>query len=420
MTEDYNVCAVSISGHEAGVCILRNGEVYEQLLEERLSGHKADNHLFHVYKHIRKFHDTYGINELVYINGDDKDIGDMMECLADKFSMQDIPYETNVEEHHLFHASSGFYSSGFDEAIVLVIDGWGADYRVDKVMEMAGVELNETQQEESKNFNDTLFLESTSIYHASYPCGFQLLHKYMMVPAPHPRGFIEVNFPSDFFEMLQGNTNINANSAYDIGVMYGTITHHLGWIRDECGKTMGLAAYGKENPNLPPFILDHNNMLCANMNLFYSNRLINTTNYPEMRHNDDFQKKADIAYKIQKTMEHVLVKRIEQILDNDPPTKNIVFSGGCALNICANSIVQEKFPDINFYVDPIAGDACQAYGAAALYYHDRTGSLKRNPLKTVYHGLRENTNLNLMRKKIELAVAKENKFSSSSLHVRQN
>ncbi len=90
------------------------------------------------------------------------------------------------------------------------------------------------------------------------------------------------------------------------------------------------------------------------------------------------------------------------------------------LNCIIANVKTFPFPDINFYVDPIAGDACQAYGAAKLYHHDRTGSLRRNPLKTVYHGLRENTNLNLMRKKIELAVAKENKFSSSTLHVRQN
>lgn len=405
MTEEFNIAAVSISGHEAGICILKNGEIYEHLLEERLSGIKADNHLFHVYKHLKDFDETHGLDHIVYTNGEDKDIYDMQECMR-KFGMEEISDSMEVEEHHLYHAASGFYGSGFDEAMVLVIDGWGADYRIDKVMEMAGIELNDEQKEEAQNFEDTMFLETTSIYHAQYPSDFALLHKYLMVPAPQPRGFVEINFPSDFFEMLQGNEKINANSAYDIGVMYGTITHHLGWIRDECGKTMGLAAYGKENPNLPPYVLDDTDMLCANMNLFYSNRLINITNYPSMRHNDDFQKKADIAYKIQKTMEYVLVERIKQILNSNPPTNNIVFSGGCALNICANSIVQEQFPEINFYVDPIAGDACQPYGAATLFHHNITKSTVKHPLNSIYHGLRE-FNPRLMKKKIEIAVAKE-------------
>jgi len=400
-----NIVSLSVSGHEAGACFLIDGKLHSHVLEERLSSKKGDNHLFHVFKVIREFYDQYGIDIIIYTNGEDKDIGDMIECMG-KYGLDHVPYEIEVENHHLFHAASGFYASGVDNAIVLVIDGWGADYRIDKVMQMAGIDLTEEQKEQAEEFYDTMFLETTSIYQASYPANFNLAFKYLLVPSPHPKGFVDVKFPSDFFEMLQGNEHINANSAYDIGVMYGTITHHLGWIRDECGKTMGLAAYGKQNPYLPPFTLTKD-QLCANMNLFYSNRLINSTNYPEMRHNDDFQKKADIAYKIQKTMEKVLVKRIELILENAPDVKNIVFSGGCALNICANSVIQEKFPDINFYVDPIAGDACQSYGSAKFYYHMKTNSRTKDPLNTVYHGLVE-CNPNLLKTKIEIAVKKVN------------
>lgn len=407
MREEYNIVSISISGHEGGVCMLRNGEIYEHLLEERLSGKKQDDFLFYVYEQIAKFHELYGIDEILFINGSDSDI-DAAQLAIEKYNLEDIPREFCLTEHHLFHAASGFYASGFDEAVCLVMDGWGADYRIDKVLEMANIELSEEEKQDAQNYQDTLFLESTSAYHASYPCEFNLLHKYLIIPSPQPRGFVEGTFPNDFFQMLSENDKINANSAYDIGIMYGTVTHHLGWTRDECGKTMGLAAYGKENPSLPPYILDHNNMLCGNMNLFYSNRLINTTNYPEMNHNNNFQKKADIAYKIQKTMEYVLVKRIEQILEKSPETKNIVFSGGCALNICANSIVQEKFPKINFFVDPIAGDACQAYGSAKFYYHDRTKSMKKEPLKTTYHGLHQQ-HPSIIKKQIELEVAKQNK-----------
>ena len=46
---------------------------------------------------------------------------------------------------------------------------------------------------------------------------------------------------------------------------------------------------------------------------------------------------------------------IKQVLKLKPDTKNIVFSGGCAMNICANTVMCEEFPDINFFIDPIAG-----------------------------------------------------------------
>ena len=81
------------------------------------------------------------------------------------------------------------------------------------------------------------------MHYAEYPNNFELLYKNLIVPAPSPRGFIEVNFPNNFFEMLTDNDLIDVNSCYDIGVMYGTVTYHLGWIRDECGKTMGLGIW---------------------------------------------------------------------------------------------------------------------------------------------------------------------------------
>ena len=143
------------------------------------------------------------------------------------------------------------------------------------------------------------------------------------------------------------------------------------------------------------------------MNVFYSNRLFNTTNFPQLRHHDDFQKKAELAWEIQDCMEKVLVMRVQQVLDLRPDTKNIVFSGGCALNICANSVIQEQFPDINFFIDPIAGDACQSLGAAKLFYYEETKSMEKYPFKNVYYGSKQLPN-SILKKQIELEVARQN------------
>ena len=401
--KNYNVVSFSISGHEAGVTMIRNGEVHEIVLEERLSGKKHDNSLLCVFDPVLKFHEQYGIDEFVITNGTDDDIGDIEEILK-KFKLDKITTTIEVDEHHLYHAASGFYASGFDEAAIIVIDGWGADYRIDALMELAEIELSDEEKENAQKWSDIMFLESTSLYYAKYPNDFRLLYKNLIVPAPSPRGFIEVNFPNNFFEMLTDNDKIDVNSCYDIGVMYGTVTYHLGWIRDECGKTMGLAAYGEHNDDLPSFILDNG---MANMNVFYSNRLFNTTNFPQLRHHDDFQKKADLAWEIQNCMEYVLKMRVQQVLDLRPDTKNIVFSGGCALNICANSVIQEKFPDINFYIDPIAGDACQSLGAAKLFYYDATDSMEKHPFKNVYLGVNQPPK-GLLKSQIEYEVAKMN------------
>lgn len=403
--KNYNLAVLSTTGHEAAVTLLLNGEIYEIILEERITGNKHDNYLFHVYEHISKFYEQYGIDKIYYINGTDQEFVEMDQGLEKyKLSSNNFEIEREGWEHHLYHAASGFYQSGFEEAACIVIDGWGADYRIDALLDMAEVEITEDQRKEAEAWDETMFLESTSIYYASYPSNFELVWKNLIIPSPQPRGFIQDYFPYDFFEMLVESDKISVNSCYDIGIMYGTVTRHLGWVRDECGKTMGLAAYGKYNDEFPPLNLDNG---LANMNVFYSNRIFNTTNYPELRHHGDFQKKADLAWAIQDCMEYALRLRVEQVLEMRPNTKNIVFSGGCALNICANSVIQEEFPDINFFVDPIAGDACQSFGAAKYYHHEKTQSMKIDPMKSIYHGKRQ-PNPILSKKQIELAVAKMN------------
>ena len=102
--------------------------------------------------------------------------------------------------------------------------------------------------------------------------------------------------------------------------------------------------------------------------------------------------------------------RIEQALELIADSNNIVFSGGCALNICANSVVQEEYPNINFYVDPIAGDACQSFGAAKIFHHERTQSTDIKPLKSIYQGIHQPPN-SILKKQIELEVARQNNLS---------
>ena len=160
---------------------------------------------------------------------------------------------------------------------------------------------------------------------------------------------------------------------------------------------MGLSAYGKYNKDLPRLIMDNG---MANMNVFYSDKFLNTTNHPELRNCN----REDLAWAIQKAMEYILILRVKQILKLKPDTKNIVFSGGCAMNICANTVMCEEFPDINFFIDPIAGDAGQSLGAAKYFYHQITQSMKKNPSTSVYYGQHQE----ITKSQIEYEVAKIN------------
>lgn len=406
-----NLVAFSLAGHDVASCILKDGEVYEYLLEDRQTGIKNDNNIIFSVKRVFEFHERYGIDHIIIANGSDEAI-EILKSILLKYRMDKIPYTLDIWDHHLFHAASGYYASGFDESICLVMDGWGADHRIHQIFGkmLKNTKISDEQIENlERAFANVMFLETTTIYEASGRDINQHYKSYLL-PIPSSHEFCTYQFPDEFIELFYSEESLDVNSAYDIGIMYGTITRHLGWYRDECGKTMGLAAYGNYNPDLPEFTFD--NKLYANMNLFHSHRAINLLNYPIMKHDGDFQKKADIAYKMQKCAEEAIVKRVRMIMEKSPDTKNLVFSGGVALNICANSCIKKEFPDLNVFIDPIAGDGCQAYGIAMHYYMNEfcdDEDWRPKKMETTYLGPRYN--LKTLKAEIEYEVAKENLMS---------
>lgn len=399
-----NIVSISFNGHDSGVTFLLNGKHYKTVLEERLTAIKRDAKLMLVYNHINDFHKKYGIDKIIIVNGSEENFDEASSILR-KYRLEDVPIEYEWFDHHLYHAASGFYSSGFDEAVCLVMDGWGADVRMMQLLEMIGKgDLSDSEFYQVSQLDDWEFIETTSIYDASYPNNFKIMFKNYLRPHPRMKALNDRGFPYKWLSVVQDSSIIECNSNYDVGMLYGLITGHLFENNEQCGKVMGLSAYGKPNKDLPEFIIENG---FTDMNLAFSDVCVNTVNFPSMEHNDDFQKRSDIAYKVQKHTEDIFSMKIKDIIRMKPDVKNIVLSGGVALNICANSAIQEEFPEINFYIDPIASDGCQSYGTAKYYYYEETGSMMKEPMYTTYHGTHQ-PSLNFLKKQIEFEVAKMN------------
>ena len=377
-----NVC-ISASEHDASLCILEDENVLLYVQEERMSRIKKDSKLpFSFLKLIKNY--TNEIDNLILVNFSDYSLKYTKSynyhiCLnyLNKEGIEIKNIESDNQQHHLYHASSGFYGSGFDDAICLIIDGWGAQFP-----------LNDDE-------NCIYGSETTSIYYVSYPNNFELLYKNLNYD-------LEVFSLSNFSEIP---STWDPNPSLDIGVVYGTITHHLGFNREDTGKTMGLSSYGKEDPELPEFNL--NKTILSDRNLFLSDRTVNEKYFPEMKIDpNDFQKKANIAHKVQKYLEKVFLYRVEQALSLKPNCNNLVLSGGCALNILGNTLIKKNFPNLNIYVDPVSNDGCQAYGGAKYFYHSSTESMNKCPLTTVYNGPKYD--LEYTKKLVEFEVMKYN------------
>lgn len=342
--------SISLCDHNCSVCIIEDGVVKLLLQEERITRKKHDSScsnkfLDFICSQVKK------IDNLVLVNFFSNE---KIDSILKFFNYRFVKFKNVIvddDNHHLYHAASAFYGSGFDEAVCLVIDGWGSNYKITDY---------------------TYGTETTSIYHFKYPAAVSTLYKNITYD-PNRNEVIDIESYENMFDY-----EVNLSHHLDIGVMYGTVSKEIGFGRLDGGKTMGLSSYGKESEDIPPLLISG----ISNMNLFKNDRTINKKVFNNI---NNFKEKADLSFSVQKSLENVFVQRVEYILKNSD-CKNIVFSGGCALNILGNSLIKKKFPEINLYVDPIANDACQSFGASSYHYHKLSGDLKIKKLDNVYLG----------------------------------
>ena len=329
--------AITLAGHDASMCILDDYKINTFVQEERLNRKKHSSILDD--KLLELLPDK--IDDLILVNFYDQwKIDKVLQKVKNVNTII-----TDDENHHLYHAASGLYLSNFKNATFLVIDGWGTDI---KIGEFIGSEV-------------------TSIYNSK----LEPIYKDVM----HNMRDFKFYDPNE----IKTNYDLDISDGISIGIMYGTVSWFLGFERLEGGKTMGLSTYGGPC-NLPNFLCGSS----VNMNVFTQNRTFNLKNYPEFK-GDSFEHMANIAFLAQQALEEIFIKKIEYIKLNTK-CKNIVFSGGCALNILGNSLMKERYPEYNFFIDPIANDATLSLGAAKYHYYKRTGDTRRESLDNVYLG----------------------------------
>jgi carbamoyltransferase len=94
----------------------------------------------------------------------------------------------------------------------------------------------------------------------------------------------------------------------------------------------------------------------------------------------------DVAKSAQVLLEEVLLEKLRYLHDRFP-AENLCMAGGVALNVVANSRCLKEGPFKNLFVQPAAGDAGGALGAAAVAHVRVTGEApERTPMKHSYLG----------------------------------
>ena len=274
-----------------------------------------------------------------------------------------------LPEHHLFHASSAFYSSPFDEAAALICDGGGAP-------------LNEVIGNR----------ESESMYYLSGN-NIETIHKH--------HGMYE-QWAAYSDSVLRVNDKVAVSHSLSNAGLFNLFCGvcHLGSSVDAgAGRGMGVSPYGKVD-DYPEewFYYDEEGDIWVTDNdiiVDTCRRVLCRPDFdPEVyKYNDElydslkvsFEDMSNLLAKVQLETKKHTIRLIKQLLDKTD-TKNVVLSGGYFLNCVNNYHYIKEFPEINFYVDPCAHDGGTAIGAAFYVWHHLLDNKQRYPLTSLFLG----------------------------------
>lgn len=243
-------------------------------------------------------------------------------------------------EHHLSHAASAFYPSPFESAAVLTLDGVG-EWTTTSLAVGKGKELKVVK---------------------------------------------EIHFP------------------HSLGLLYSAFTYYTGFkVNSGEYKVMGLAPYGE--PKYADLIkeklikITEDGSFQLDMSYFdYATGLTMTNEKfdalfggpPRTTETELTQREMDLAASVQKVTEDIVIQLAKGIA-RDTGEHNLCLAGGVALNCVANGILLREKIFENIWIQPAAGDAGGALGAAlsAWYLHhgnERMVSSERDAMKGAYLG----------------------------------
>ena len=230
-------------------------------------------------------------------------------------------------EHHLSHAASAFFPSPFNCAAVLTIDGVGES-------------------------------ATTSL---AVGKGNQLLVQK------------EIHFP------------------HSLGLLYSAMTYYTGFkVNSGEYKVMGLAPYG--DPKYVNLIKDHlidiksDGSFALDMSYFNYCTGLTMTNEkfnalfgspPRKPESKITQREMDLSASIQAVLEEVVIKLTKDIAKTTGE-KNLCLAGGVALNCVANGKILNQKIFENIWIQPAAGDAGGALGAALGVHHIMLNQPRKN------------------------------------------
>lgn len=347
-----NLVGLSAFFHDSAVALLREGRIVAAAQEERFSREKGDESFpTHALKYILESSQLRlsDIDALVYYEKPWLAFSRLVET-----SLQNAPHgligflasmppwlswKLNVRStirrelagfdiknmpkilfssHHLSHAASAFYPSPFESAAVICLDGVGED---------ATTSVWLGQGRELKPLWEIRFPHSVGLLYATFTwfCGFKINsgeYKLMgLAPFGTPR----------FQEIIEKELiSIRDDGTFRLNMKYFGYHRGLSMITKDFENLFGVGPRTFEGPMLDIY--------------------------------------KDLAASVQAVTEKIIV-RLAQTVRTETGMENLCMAGGVALNCVANGKIQAAGLFKNIFIQPAAGDAGGALGAALAAWH---------------------------------------------------
>ncbi|MBQ1998740.1 MAG: carbamoyltransferase [Spirochaetales bacterium] len=245
---------------------------------------------------------------------------------------KDLKYDKDIlfTQHHQSHAASAFYPSPFDEAAVLTVDGAG---------EWTTTAISYGNENKLDILETLEFPHSLGLLYSAftYYCGFKINSgEYKLM------GLAPYGKPIYRKKILDNLVSINSDGSISLNLKFFDYIGGLKMINGRFCKLFGMPPRRPEEP----------------LTQFY----------------------MDIAASIQEITNEIIVAMAKHAKELTG-SKNLCLAGGVALNCTANYVLAKENIFENIFVQPAAGDAGGALGAALYVYYallDNVRNVQKN------------------------------------------
>jgi carbamoyltransferase len=358
------ILGLSCFYHDAAACLLRDGSVVAAASEERFSRKKQDSKfpieaiqycleeagisssdldaVIFYDKPILKFDRLLRSQIQTFPKSLRHFVESMPRWMSNQFRLpkilkKQLGYQGPVlySEHHLSHAASSFYTSGFDEAAVLTVDGVGewatATWGIGKgnALEIKG---------------EIQFPHSLGLLYSAFTwyCGFKVNSAEYKLMGLAPYG------EPKFVESIRELIHIAEDGSFHLDMKHFDFTSGQRMFNHAFEKCLGRPRRPQEDPTMD-------------------------THY------------KDVARSIQEITNESMVKIARNVLEKTGQ-KKLCLAGGVALNCVANGHILRDSGVEELFIQPAAGDAGSAMGAAYVLWNGILENERQPALKSPYLG----------------------------------